>query len=159
MLYVLGLFCSCLQMIGLVSTELILHLKPNTARLIKEFLVFLWNLKVHYRVVRRKNHLNLFYTLITFFHYIHFNTVSHLYLSLLRGLFPSNCSKTSVLKVTYLSSFIDHHNIFWWIIQIVRLLIMQFPQVACYFLWQICSKYISSFWDISVWLQPVASRW
>jgi hypothetical protein len=69
-------------------------------------LTFLWKLKVHYCVYRSLKHLNLFYTLVPYFFNICFNTVSHLYLSQPRGLFPSSCSKTPVLKVIYLSSFI-----------------------------------------------------
>jgi len=97
---------------GPLSTELILCLKLNTEGLLEEILTFLWHLIVCYSVYRSLNHLILFYTLVTYFFNIHFNTVSHLCLSF-KVLFHSSCSKTSVLKVTYLSSFIDHHNIFW----------------------------------------------
>ena len=153
------MFCCWLQMIGLVSTELILHLKPNTARLLEEILVFLWKLKVHFCVHRSLNHLNLFSTLVPYFFNIHFNSVSHLYLSHPRGLFPSVVQKHLYWKSRiYLPPF-NHPNIFWWIIQSVRLLIMHFSQVACYCLWQICSKYTDSLWDMSVWWQPVALRW
>ena len=98
---------------------------------------------------------------LPYFFNIHFNTVSHLYLSHPRGLFLSVVQKHLYWKShtrIYPPPF-DHPNIFCWIIQNVRLLIMQFSQVACYFLWQICSKYTDSFWGMSVWLQPVASRW
>jgi hypothetical protein len=99
-------FCSWLQVMGPVSTELILLLKLNTAGLLEEILTCLWNLKIHYCVYRSLKHLNLFFTLVPCFFNIHFNTVSHLHLSHPRGLFPSSCSKIFLLKVTYLSSFI-----------------------------------------------------
>jgi hypothetical protein len=98
--------CSWLQVMGPVSIELILLLKLNTAGLLEEILACLWNLKIHYYLYRRLKHLNLFYTFVPYFFNIHFNTVSHLCLSHPRGFFPSSCSKISILKVIYLSSFI-----------------------------------------------------
>ena len=153
------MFCSWLQVIGPVSTELILLLKVNTARLIKEILVFLWNLKVHFCVHRSLNHLNLFSTLVSYTFNIHFNTVFHLCLSIPWGIFPSVVQKHLYWKSHIYPPPFDHPNIFCWIIQTMRLLIMQFSQVACYCLWQICSKYTDCFWAMSVWWQPVALRW
>ena len=71
-------FCSWLQVMGPESTELIHCLKLNTAGLLAEILTFLWHLIVRYCVYRSLNHLNLFYTLVTYFFNIYFNTVSHL---------------------------------------------------------------------------------
>ena len=145
-----NLSCSWLQVMGPVWTELILHLKQNTAGLIEEILACLWNLKVHYCVYKSLDQLNLFYTLVPYFFNIHFNTV-----------FQEVSSLQVVQKLLFWKSHIyppsfDHSNIFWWRKWTVRLLNVQFSQVACYVLWQICSKYTDSFWDISVWLQPVA---
>ena len=128
-------------------------------RLIEEILVCLWTLKVHYFFHRSLDHLNLFSTLVPYFFNIHFSTVFHLCLSISWGLFPSVVQKHLYWKSHIYPPSIGHPNIFWWRIQIVRLLIMQFSQVACYFLWQICSKYTDIFWDMSVLLQPVAPRW
>jgi hypothetical protein len=49
------------------STELILHVKPNTEQLIKKILAFIWNLDVHYCVYRSLNQLNVGYTLVPYF--------------------------------------------------------------------------------------------
>jgi hypothetical protein len=76
------------QVMGTVSTEVILSFKLNTARLIEEMLAVLWNLKVRYCAHKNLNQLNKFYNLVPYFYNIHFNTVFHLCISLSRGLSP-----------------------------------------------------------------------